>query len=81
MHFVLVLATGKFFNKVDQAESLDCYSALWRVLAPGEGYDPRINCSGGGGFQFPVATMSCNVKHCDLSVTTSGGHTLWVVSL
>jgi hypothetical protein len=26
---VLVLATGKFFNKVDQAESLDC------CLAPG----------------------------------------------
>ena len=26
----------------------------------------------GGGFQFPVATTSCN-KHCDLSVTTSGG--------
>ena len=46
MHFVLVLATGEFFNKVNQAESLDVNLALdpaWRERVvrpqaePGEG--------------------------------------------
>ena len=56
MYFVLVLATGKFFNKINQAESIDVN------LAPdpsGEGGREHqgLNCSGGDGFQFPVVTI------------------------
>ena len=58
-----------FFNKVDQAESLDCNLALC-PLGRGDGSDLMIESSGDG-FQFPVAKRV--VQHCDLSVTTSGG--------
>ena len=55
MCFDLVLATGVFFNKVDQAESVDCSSTrAGVVLLCCGGSDPEIKSSGDG-FQFPVA--------------------------
>ena len=65
----LVLTTGLFFNKVNQAESLDCNLALCRLYDGG--WRER--------FKDKKFWMRCNqayprvVQHCDLSVTTSGG--------
>ena len=56
MRFLLVLTTGKFFNKVNQAESIGINLALRPLGERGKRYH-GLNCSGGDGFQFPVVTI------------------------
>ena len=71
MRCVLVSTTGKFFNKVNQAESLRRHKAPCGI---GELCVSKINCSVVAGFNSPLLQRVV-IQHCDLSVTTSGGHT------
>jgi hypothetical protein len=70
----LVLTTGMFFNKVNQAESLDCNPAPLRrdgVVVKGAVQRYEVPDA------LPILGASERVvQHCDLSVTTSGGQAL-----
>ena len=67
----LVSTTRVFFNKVNQAESLNQQPAVEFCFAAG---DDSVIKKFPSAVSIPVLGTSCT--HCDLSVTTSGGCSL-----